>query len=160
MLTRKPASGKPPARDRAGLWLSIIGRLLSVVASSLVGLVAGLAIGAYRAMQELAAMPPPSVKPTLGMESAGIVPFIIWGVNLAVGAVGGAIIGLIVGASGPSYGPTAAAIRLVERESLCHDISVSRRMLGHEWHFLSGNPCREFEIDKSGLACENLGCQP
>jgi len=30
----------------------------------------------------------------------------------------------------------------------------------HECHFLSGNLVARFEIDKNGLTCENLGCQP
>jgi len=81
-----------------------------VVPLGLIGLVSGLAFGAYRAVQDIAALPPPPPpKPTLGMESAGFIPVIIWGVELALGAAGGAILGLLIGAVWAILWPRARA---------------------------------------------------
>jgi hypothetical protein len=77
--------------------MSILGRFLSVIMLALIGLVAGLAFGAYRAFQDVAALPPLPEKATMGMESSGFIPFIVGGIDLALGAVVGAILGLLVG---------------------------------------------------------------
>jgi hypothetical protein len=67
-----------------------------VVLSSLIGLIGGLAIGGYWAALDVAAFVPPA-KPTLGMESAGFVPIVIWCVYLLIGGVGGAVVGFVLG---------------------------------------------------------------
>jgi hypothetical protein len=88
---------------RRALLLSVLGRSATVILVSILGMIGGLAVGGYRAMTVVNALPPSPG--TMGFESAGFVPFVIFAIYLAVGAVGGAISGLLTGVAGAILWP-------------------------------------------------------
>lgn len=96
---------KDPGRIAGRRVLSIVGRFGVAILLAGVGLVVGLAIGAYRALMAVNALPPSPA--TMGFESAGFAPFLLFCVHLALGAVVGAAVGLVVGVAGAILWPRA-----------------------------------------------------
>ena len=92
-----------PKSARSALLMSVLGRSAVVILVTILGMLGGLAVGGYRAMTVVNALPPSPG--TMGFESAGFVPFIVFGVYLAVGAVGGALAGLLIGVAGAILWP-------------------------------------------------------
>jgi hypothetical protein len=87
MGTQKPRSGSRV--------LSILGRFSVAVLLTLVGLIVGAFIGGYVGMKAMNASPPAPA--TMGFETAGVASMVIFLVDLAFGAAGGAIVGLSIG---------------------------------------------------------------
>jgi hypothetical protein len=77
------------------LVLSIFGRFSVAVLVTLVGLIVGAFIGGYVGMKAMNATPPAPA--TMGFETAGVASMVIFLVDLAFGAAGGAIVGLSIG---------------------------------------------------------------
>ncbi|SIO58880.1 hypothetical protein SAMN05444166_5845 [Singulisphaera sp. GP187] len=92
-----------PTSARSARLKSILGRSAMVILVTILGLIGGLAVGGYRAMTVVNTLPP--APGTMGFESAGFAPFVIFAIDLAVGAVGGAIFGLLIGVAGAILWP-------------------------------------------------------
>ena len=90
-------------RRRKKPLMSIIGRSMMVVLITLLGALGGLLVGVYRAMIQINALPPSPA--TMGFESAGIAPILLFGINLSLGAAVGAIVGLVIGVVGAILWP-------------------------------------------------------
>jgi hypothetical protein len=80
---------------RGGLILSILGRLSLAVLFTLLGLIIGGFVGVYLGFQATNASP--SAPATMGFETAGVASVIVFVMNVAIGAAGGAIVGLLIG---------------------------------------------------------------
>jgi hypothetical protein len=80
---------------RGGRLLSILGRFGIAVLLTILGGIAGLAVGLYRGITAANALPPAPA--TMGFESAGLAPAIVIAVDSAMGGVVGAIAGLVIG---------------------------------------------------------------
>lgn len=96
MADEIPTPEPPAGRTRGGVLVSIFGRTLVVVAGTLVGLVGGLIAGAVWGAFQVAALPPPPARMTMGMESAGFLPAIVFVIHLAMGAALGTLAGFVL----------------------------------------------------------------
>src|SRR5262245_45440321 len=105
---RKMSAPRQPQPFQWGLLISLVGRSLTVVLFVLLGLIGGMVGGGYRAAARVAAIAPPA-KATMGMESAGFEPILIWAVNLLIWGIGGALVGLMTGLLWAIFWPRTAA---------------------------------------------------
>jgi hypothetical protein len=99
---------RQPQPSRGGALISLVGRSLTVVLFMILGLIGGMVGGGYRAAAQVAAIVPPA-KATMGMETAGFEPIIIWIVDLLIWGVGGALLGLVAGLLWAIFWPRTAA---------------------------------------------------
>ena len=79
--------------------LAFVGRFLMVLSTTVVGTVLGMVIGAYRANSQTNSGPAQD-HATMGMETAGVVSLVVWGMNLLFGGAMGLLLGLLVGVVG------------------------------------------------------------
>lgn len=76
--------------------VAILGRSLAVVLITILGAVGGMAVGYCVSWIQFNPTPPPPL--TMGAETSGAGAFVIYAMNMALGAAGGAIVGLVIGA--------------------------------------------------------------
>jgi hypothetical protein len=75
----------------------------AAIVSMLRPVVTSMLVGVHRAMIQINDLP---LSPaTMGFESAGIAPILLFGINLALGAAVGAIVGLVIGVVGAILWP-------------------------------------------------------
>jgi len=86
----------PPTRSFKELLPSAVGRFIAVIGFALFGLIGGLLYGAYRATRFLSDIPGHGKH----VEPGTIEPetLIVWVFSLGSGAIGGILIGIVVGA--------------------------------------------------------------